>query len=216
MAKVAPSILSADFANMGRDVGKLEAWGASYVHCDVMDGIFVPNISMGPNLIKAVKPYTKLPVDAHLMITQPERYVELFARAGADIITVHRESTPHLHRAFMLIKENGAKAGVALNPATGVAAVENVLDIIDMVLIMTVNPGFGGQSLIPAMIDKVAAMKKMIEQAGLPIKIQVDGGVCAENAPALVRAGADILVAGSAVFGAENPQKAISDLCAGI
>ena len=214
MAKVAPSILAADFANLGRDVGMLEQWGASMVHCDVMDGVFVPNLSIGPQHIKAMRPYTKLPMDVHLMITQPERYVELFAHAGADSITVHQEATPHLHRALALIKGCGLKTGVALNPSTSISAIESVMDMIDMVLIMTIDPGYGGQQLIPAMIDKVESMKRMIVRTGSKMEIQVDGGVHALNAPALVRAGVDILVAGTAIFGSDDPHLVVRDLCA--
>lgn len=212
MAKVAPSILSADFANMGRDIEMLKKWGASYAHCDVMDGVFVPNMSFGPQLIKAIKKYTSLPLDVHLMITQPERYVEMFAKAGADIITVHQEATMHLQRTLKLISDCGAKVGVALNPATSISSLENVLDDIDMVLIMTVNPGYGGQSLIPATISKIAAMKSMIEKSGNNIEIEVDGGIYPDNAQQLISAGADIIVAGSAVFGSKNPQKAVNGL----
>lgn len=212
MAIVAPSILSADFANMGRDMAMLESWGASLVHCDVMDGMFVPNMSFGPQMIRAIKGYTALPLDVHLMIAQPERYVEMFVQAGADIITVHQEATLHLHRTLTRIKDCGAKAGVAMNPATSISTLENVLDDIDMILVMLVNPGYGGQSLIPAMIDKVAAMKRMIENTGHKIEIEVDGGVDANNAPKLIQAGADILVVGSAVFGADNPKKALGDI----
>jgi len=216
MAKVAPSILAADFANMGRDVGKLHAWGASLVHCDVMDGFFVPNISFGSQLIRAIKPLTPLPLDVHLMITQPERYVEEFVQAGADILTVHQEVTPHLHRVLALIRDCGAKTGVktgvALNPSTHISTIEYVLDMIDLVLIMTCDPGYGGQQLIPAMIDKVAAMKRMVERSGFDIEIEVDGGVCEKNAAALVKAGVDILVAGTAVFDAGDPQQVVHDL----
>lgn len=212
MTKVAPSILSADFANMGRDIEMLEKWGASYVHCDIMDGVFVPNMSFGPQLIKAIKKYTNLPLDVHLMITQPERYVEMFANAGADIITVHQEATMHLQRTLKLISDCGAKVGVALNPATSISSLENVLGDIDMVLIMTVNPGYGGQSLIPATINKIAAMKSMIEKSGKHIEIEVDGGIYPNNAQELISAGADIIVAGSAVFGSDDPQKAVSEL----
>lgn len=212
MARVAPSILAADFANLARDVGKLEAWGASFVHCDVMDGVFVPTITFGPQLVKAIRPFTNLPLDVHLMIERPERYIGDFVQAGADMLTVHQESTPHLHRALALIRECGAKVGVALNPSTSISTIEYVLDIVDLVLIMTVDPGWGGQSLIPSTIEKVAAMKKMIERSGRRIDIQVDGGVDACNAAALVKAGVDILVAGTAVFRADNPQEAISTL----
>ena len=209
MAKVAPSILSADFANMGRDVAKLEAWGASLVHCDVMDGIFVPNMSFGPQMVSAIKGYTSLPLDVHLMILQPERYIETFVRAGADIVTVHQEATTHLHRAVKMISENGAKAGVALNPATSISVLENMLDDIEMVLMMTVNPGFGGQSLIPAIIGKIARMKSMIEASGRYIEIEVDGGITETSAAEVTNAGADILVAGSAIFDADNPGEAL-------
>lgn len=212
MVKVAPSILSADFANMGRDIGMLEKWGAAYVHCDIMDGVFVPNMSFGPQLIKAIKKYTSLPLDVHLMITQPERYVEMFAKAGADIITVHQEATTHLQRTLNLISDCGAKVGVALNPATSISSLENVLSDIDMVLIMTVNPGYGGQSLIPATIKKIAAMKNMIEKSGKHIEIEVDGGIYPDNAQELISAGADIIVAGSAVFGSTDPHKAVYGL----
>lgn len=213
MAKVAPSILSADFANMGPAVAKLEDWGASLVHCDVMDGIFVPNMSFGSQMIGAIKAYTTLPLDVHLMITQPEHYVELFAHAGADRITVHHEATLNLHRTLSLIKECGVKTGVALNPDTSIRSIKDVLDIIDIVLIMTVNPGYGGQSLIPAMLGKIAEMKNMIEASGRHIEVEADGGVSADNATALVHAGADILVAGTAVFQAKDPEKTIRDLC---
>jgi len=212
MAKVAPSILAADFANMGSDVGKLEAWGASLVHCDVMDGMFVPNISFGPQLIKAIRPCTKLPLDVHLMIEQPERYVEVFAHAGADMLTIHQEAAPHMHRVLALIKDCGARTGVALNPSTNISTIEYALDMIDLVLIMTCDPGYGGQQLIPAMLGKVAALKRMVERSGLDIEIEVDGGVHAGNAATLVRAGVDILVAGTAVFDADDPQKAVRDL----
>jgi len=200
---------------MGRDVGNLESWGASLVHCDVMDGVFVPNMSLGPAFVSAIKPYTKLPLDVHLMIVQPERHIGLFAKAGADSITVHQEATPHLHRALAIIKENGVKTGVALNPSTNIAAIEDVLDMIDMVLIMTVNPGYGGQKFIPAMFNKVAAMKRMIENAGMRIPIQVDGGVGPDNAAELCRAGVDILVAGTSVFGSDDPKKAIQTMTRG-
>jgi ribulose-phosphate 3-epimerase len=209
MAKIAPSILSADFANMGEDIAKLETWGASLVHCDVMDGVFVPNMSFGPQMISAIKKYTTLPLDVHLMITQPERYVETFAKAGADIITIHQEATMHLQRTLKLIADCGMKVGVALNPATSLVTLEYILNDIDMVLIMTVNPGYGGQKLIPETLVKIKALKHMIAQSGKHIEIEVDGGVNAGNADQIIQAGADILVAGSAVFDTIDPKKAI-------
>jgi ribulose-phosphate 3-epimerase len=215
MVKVAPSILSADFASMGTDVAKLSAWGASLVHCDVMDGVFVPNMSFGPQMIRAIKAYTALPLDVHLMIAQPERYVEVFALAGADIIIVHQEATAHLHHTVKMIREHGVMAGVALNPATSLSFIENMLDDLDMVLVMTVNPGYGGQTFIPAMFRKIAALKQMIAGSGAHIEIEVDGGVMEDNAADIIRAGADILVAGNAIFTANDPGKALRRIAHG-
>jgi ribulose-phosphate 3-epimerase len=215
MIKVAPSILSADFANMGNDIAKLEPWGASLVHCDVMDGEFVPNMSFGAQMVKAIRKYTSLPLDVHLMINKPECFIEDFAKAGADIITIHQEACIHLHRTIKLITSCGIKAGVALNPATSISTLENVIDDIDMVLIMTVNPGFGGQVFIPSMLKKIAALKDMIIQSGKNIEIEIDGGVTVDNASSIEKAGADILVAGSAVFNADDPKDAIRRISKG-
>ena len=203
---IAPSILSADFAQMGRAVEKCSEWGADYVHCDVIDGIFVPNITFGQPMIKALKRRSALPLDVHLMIEKPERYIEEFAEAGADIITIHAEATKHLNRVLSQIALTGAKVGVALNPATPVSAVECVLEYVDMVLIMSVNPGFGGQNFIPYTLAKVSQIKEMIDLCGKDIDIEVDGGVSPANSKHLIKAGANVLVAGSAVFKAQRPK----------
>lgn len=209
MIKVSPSILAADFAAMGDAVSKLEGWGADYVHCDVMDGSYVPNITFGPKMIEDIKKHTNLPLDVHLMIEQPERYVEQFRDAGADIITVHQEAVIHLHRVLGQIKGTGAKCGVVLNPATPVCMVENVLDDVDMILLMSVNPGFGGQAFIPGTIEKIKKLKAMIGDRN--IEIEIDGGVSDKNAALLTEAGANVLVMGSAVFNAENPSELIRE-----
>ncbi len=195
---ISPSILSADFAELGAAVRALDAAGADWIHVDVMDGHFVPNITIGPPVVGALRKVTGKPLDVHLMIAPADPYIDAFARAGADIITVHVEAGPHLDRSLEAIRAAGKKAGVALNPATPETAIAHVLDRIDLVLVMTVNPGFGGQSFIPAMIAKIARIREMI--GARPIRLEIDGGVTPETAPQAVRAGADVLAAGSSVF----------------
>ncbi|MBE0599419.1 MAG: ribulose-phosphate 3-epimerase [Desulfuromonadales bacterium] len=200
MIKIAPSILSADFARLGEEVRALEAGGADYIHVDVMDGHFVPNLTIGPPVVAALRQVTRLPLDVHLMIENPDRYIPDFAAAGADIITVHAEASAHLHRTVQLIRSLGKKAGISLNPATPVGALEVILDDLDLVLVMSVNPGFGGQSFIPACLAKIAALRQQIEQRRLSVELEVDGGVKVENIRQIAAAGADVFVAGSAVF----------------
>jgi len=198
--RIAPSILAADFANLGEEVRAIEQAGADLVHLDVMDGHFVPNLTIGPELIRALRPHAGLPFDVHLMISPVDPLLPAFAEAGADIITVHAEAGPHLHRTIQLIKSLGCRAGVALNPGTPANAVDGVLGEVDLVLVMSVNPGFGGQAFIAATLDKIAALRAKIDATGRDIELEVDGGVNAETAPGCVAAGADVLVAGSAVF----------------
>ena len=198
---VAPSLLSADFARLGEEVRAIEAAGADWLHLDVMDGAFVPNLTFGPSLIKALRPHCGLPFDVHLMVKAPDRYLEAFREAGADILSVHPEAGPHLHRTLRRIRELGAKAGVVLNPATPVEAAEWVLQDLDLILVMSVDPGFGGQSFIASQLKKIARLRRMIDDAGLDIVLEVDGGVNVETAPRCIEAGATALVAGSAVFG---------------
>ena len=204
--RIAPSILAADFAKLGEEVRAITEAGADYVHVDVMDGHFVPNLTLGPDIVKAVRPFTSLPLDVHLMISPVDGFVEAFAQAGADIITVHPEAGPHLHRTIQSIKRAGAKAGVALNPATPVEALDPVLGDIDLVLIMSVNPGFGGQVFIESQLAKITAMRARIDQSGRDIALEVDGGITAKTAPSVRAAGADILVAGTATFKLDEGQ----------
>lgn len=204
MAKLAPSILSSDFSKLGSEIELLDKSEAEYIHIDVMDGRFVPNITFGAPVVKAVRKYTDKVFDVHLMISNPENYVEDFVKAGADIITVHQEACPHLHRNIQQIKGHGVKAGVSLNPATPIETLEYVLDDLDLVLVMTVNPGYGGQSFIPQVKEKIKKLSEIIEARGLDIEIQVDGGVNLGNAAELVECGADVLVAGSAVYGSDD------------
>ena len=198
--RIAPSILAADFAKLGDEVRAAARAGADYIHVDVMDGHFVPNITIGPGAVKALRGYADIPFDVHLMIAPADPFIPAFAEAGADIITVHPEAGPHLHRTVQLIKSLGKKAGVSLNPATPVEAVTHLLGEIDLVLAMTVNPGFGGQKYIPSVTDKIAALRAMIDETGRPIDLEVDGGVNADTAREAIAAGADVLVAGTAVF----------------
>lgn len=207
MTKIAASILSADFADMGNELKRIEAWGADLVHCDVMDGMFVANMTFGPKMISDIRKYSDLPFDVHMMVQAPERYTRAFAEAGADIITVHAEASVHLHRTLREIRDMGVKCGVVLNPATSVTAVENVLDDIDMILVMSVNPGFGGQAFIPQTLSKLRRLREMID--GRPIELEVDGGVSEKNAAQITEAGADILIAGSGLFHAKDPKKTV-------
>ncbi|WP_064200619.1 ribulose-phosphate 3-epimerase [Brevibacillus brevis] len=211
MVKIAPSILSADFARLGEEILDVERGGADWIHVDVMDGHFVPNITIGPLIVEAIRPVTKLPLDVHLMIEEPDRYIPQFAKSGADWITVHQEACRHLHRTLYLIKEEGVKAGVVLNPATPISTIEPVLADLDMVLLMTVNPGFGGQKFIHSVVPKVAQLRQMLNERGLGhVEIEIDGGVNAQTARLCEEAGATVLVAGSAVFNQENRGQAIA------
>jgi ribulose-phosphate 3-epimerase len=204
MIKLAPSILSADFARLGEQIAEVTRAGADYIHVDVMDGHFVPNITIGAPVVASIRPVTSLPLDVHLMIERPERYISEFVHAGADIITVHVEACPHLHKTIRLIKELGAKAGVSLNPPTPLSAVEEFIPHVDLVLIMSVNPGFGGQSFIPETLPRIANMRKILDDRKLSAELEVDGGINADNAPDIVKAGADVLVAGNSIFRAEE------------
>lgn len=208
--KIAPSILSADFARLGEEIREAERAGADWIHVDVMDGHFVPNMTIGPLVVQAIRPHTKLPLDVHLMIERPDAYISAFAKAGADLISVHAEACVHLHRTIHHIRELGVKAGVVLNPATPLEALDYVLEDVDLVLLMTVNPGFGGQAFIPGVLPKIRELRRRLDERGLGnVHIEVDGGVTPETAPLVVEAGADVLVAGNAVFGQPDRQAAI-------
>ena len=215
MIKIAPSILAADFGNLGRDVKSLTDWSADWVHFDVMDGHFVPNLSFGPPILSSIRPLTKLPIDAHLMVEEPARFIPWFLQAGADIITIHVEAEKHLHRALQQIHEAGRKAGVVLNPGTPALAAKEVLPYCDLVLVMSVNPGYGGQKFIPESLEKITELRHMIDARGLATEIEVDGGINPETARLCIDAGATVLVAGSAVFQASDPAKMIRDLRCG-
>jgi ribulose-phosphate 3-epimerase len=205
--KLAPSILSADFGRLGEQVVEATRAGADYIHVDVMDGHFVPNITVGPLVVAAIRPHTQLPLDVHLMIESPEKYIQQFAQAGANIITVHVEVCPHLHRVVESIQELGVKAGVSLNPSTPLTAVDEVLSALDLVLLMSVNPGFGGQQFIEGTVGKIARLRRRLDELGLAAELEVDGGINAEIAPRVAKAGARVLVAGAAVF---NKKESVS------
>lgn len=200
MVKIAPSILSANFARLAEEIRDVERGGADYIHVDVMDGHFVPNITIGPLIVEAIRPVTKLPLDVHLMIEEPDRYIPVFAKAGADYLSVHVEACPHLHRTIHLIKEHGVKAGVVLNPHTPVEMIQHMLDDVDLVLLMTVNPGFGGQKFIPSVLPKIRQVAQLVKEKGRFVEIEVDGGINAETARLCIEAGANVLVAGSAIY----------------
>jgi len=210
--KIAPSILSADFSRLGDEIIKIEQAGADWIHIDIMDGHFVPNLTFGPPVVASIRKMSKLPFDVHLMVTNPQDLIEPFAAAGADIITVHAETAPHLHRLLQTIKAQGKKAGVSVNPSTPLTAVEEVLADVDMVLLMSVNPGFGGQQFIPSTIHKISRLKDMLATRKLSVDIQVDGGINTVTAPQAIAAGANILVAGSSVYGAADTAQAIKSI----
>lgn len=214
--KISPSILSADFANLQRDIALVEKAGVEYIHVDVMDGNFVPNITFGPNVVQAIRPHTKLVLDVHLMIQHPENFIKEFAQAGADILTVHAESTLHLHGVLQEIKKLGVKAGVVINPATPVCWIEPVLAMVDQVLVMTVNPGFGGQSFIPECVAKIQQLADLRQARQLNFEIEVDGGINEKTAAICQEAGADVFVAGSFIYNSENPIEKVQALKAAL
>ena len=212
MIRIAPSILSADFGHLADQVRAVDTAGADWLHCDVMDGHFVSNITFGPVVIEAIRKFSKLPLDVHLMIEAPDQYVADFAKAGADYITVHQEACPHLHGSLQLIKQHGAKAGVSINPGTPVSTLEDVICDADLVLVMSVNPGFGGQEFIESCLDKVGRVKAMIQEKGSSALISLDGGVKASNVAKVAAEGVDVVVAGSAIYGADDIAAALADL----
>lgn len=212
MVEIAPSILSADFTRLGDQVAAVENAGASYIHFDVMDGHFVPNLTIGPFIVEWVRKATNLPIDAHLMIENPDNFIGAFAKAGASMISIHPEATYHVHRTINYIRQSGCKAGVVLNPATPLAMIEEVINDVDYVLLMSVNPGFGGQKFIPASLDKLRRLRALIQSSGSQARIEIDGGIGVGNVAAVVAAGAEILVAGSAVFGKPDPGEAVRQL----
>lgn len=213
---IAPSLLAANFAKLGEELAAVEAAGADWLHLDVMDGHFVPNITFGPLVVKALRPLTNMPLDVHLMIAPADPYLAAFAEAGADHISVHPESGPHLHRTLQAIRGLGKKAGVVLNPATPVESIAHVLDLTDLIMVMTVNPGFGGQAFISSQLAKIATLRRMIDTAGRDIVLQIDGGITAKTAPSVLAAGATCLIAGTAVFGAPDYAAAIEAIRAAV
>lgn len=210
--EIAPSLLSADFTRLGEQIALVEGAGADILHVDVMDGHFVPNLTLGPFIVEWVRKASNLPIDTHLMIENPDQYIETFAQAGANMISVHPEATYHLHRTLALIRQAGCQAGVVLNPATPLAAIEEILAEVDYVLVMSVNPGFGGQKFIAAALDKVRRLRALLQERGLGTRIEIDGGISRQNAAAVVAAGAELLVAGSAIFGQADPAAALHEL----
>ena len=210
--KIAPSILSADFAYLADEIAKVTEAGADMIHVDVMDGHFVPNFTIGPPIVKAIRKVTRLPLDVHLMMTNPDDYIHDFIKAGSNYITVHVETCPHLHRTIQSIKEEGVKAGVTLNPATPLSSVEEILGEVDLLLIMSVNPGIGGQSFIPSVLEKLRRARTMIDQRGAKVELEIDGGIKVENVAAIAQAGADILVSGSAIFQSKDYKETIQKM----